>query len=121
MAGITPDEINRLIAEKVMEWDYDPLGGIGDDNKHPAWIAQDNSWIRVEDFDPYHRIEHAMMALEPMSKRGFYLVLSQNAFSKEWFAKFVNPDNPEKDVKMYAATPSEAICEAIRAALEEKE
>ena len=44
---MTPEGINRIIAEKVMGWP----------NQHHTTLA-------VANFDPYHRIEQAMMALE---------------------------------------------------------
>lgn len=61
-------DINRAVAEKVMGWDYDHLGGVLDDRQHPAWIAQDSSWIRVEDWNPSKRIDHAWMVVEKFRK-----------------------------------------------------
>jgi hypothetical protein len=116
------EKINREFATEVMGWHL--LNGIGS-----RWMQEDGTYTDFSDnesnffhpyFDPYHRIDHAWMGLEKVREHGYYLVLSQNAFSKEWIAKLVNPDNPEKDVRAFDDTGPAAICIACLEAKKEK-
>jgi len=65
-SSMEPSEINRLIAEKVMGWTItDFFQGHKWETKEEWWCGKDyRKMVSVKDFDPYHRIEHAMMALE---------------------------------------------------------
>ena len=114
---MTNSEIDRLVAEKVMGWHIDEYG--------EGWLTSDGKWARDasslhsiltdgEYWHPSTNIAQAMEALEPLGKLGYYLVLSQNGFSKGWVAKLVNSDNPNKDRRSWwAYTPAAAICLAI--------
>lgn len=81
---MTPDEINRLVAEKVMKWEakrycdhpFCPLNWNGDNLIKP---------IRVSEWDPYHRIDHAWMVLEECKKKGMSIILTNSGY--EWFCE----------------------------------
>ena len=85
---MTPEEINRIIAEKVMGWP----------NQHHTTLA-------VANFDPYHRIEHAIMALEK------FLSWEVRRYSRNDYRCRINDDELiEGDM---ADTPQAAICLAL--------
>jgi len=67
---MTPEEINRLIAEKVMGWveatPTDPRRLYWKGSQGPLETCPSAALIGTY-FDPYHRIDHAMMALEKFS------------------------------------------------------
>lgn len=76
MAGMTPDEINRQVAEKVMGWGYSAWGR----NHYVEIIVssdissgnqQDETFVmQVESWQPYTNIEQAMMMQKEIHKKG---------------------------------------------------
>ena len=91
-----PEEINRIIAEKVMGW-TGPIS-LGDE-------------LRLY-FDPYHRIEHAHMAVEKFKTWEF----GKNEDPKPYYCVI----DFDKAIGC-ASTPSEAISLAIVEAIGGKE
>jgi hypothetical protein len=91
---MNPEQCNRLIAEKVMEWP----------DKHHTILA-------IANFDPYHNLTHAHMALEKYGKA--YQLNGNGKKHMLWLdGGYIGP---------WCDTPSAAICEAIVAAVEVKE
>lgn len=118
---MTPEEINRVIAEKVMDAP----------NPFPNWMRDaDGSYLRLRDgfqayyefydvFDPYHRIDHAIMALEKLRLQGYWCHLFGRP--KTWSAALAALNDPTKDdVLQYADTPQAAICLALVEAVKEE-
>ena len=118
---MTPEQINRLIAEKVMGWvettPTDPRrlywkGSQGPLETHPA------AALIGRYFDPYHRIDHAMMALEKF----VVWIVEKFASDNEYICKvWKNARLYHRPFEGLGDTPSAAICEAIVSAMEGKE
>jgi hypothetical protein len=100
---MTPEQINREIAEKVMGWSG-PIS-LGDD---PRLF-----------FDPANCIDHAWMVVEKLRQSQYFLILSENPFAKAWKAKFTNIRTPECDVQEFGDTAQMAICLAALEAVKE--
>jgi hypothetical protein len=105
---MNPEQCNRLIAEKVMEFEdcgsgkahwYDPETG-------------DFYGGPFEDFDPYHNPTHAHMALEKFTARGDVISLAANedTTGPKWMCRIWTEGAYYEG---FADTPSAAICEAI--------
>jgi len=112
---MTPEEIkeiNRLIAEEVMR------AIEGDPGTAPAYQIMDDSRVQLTltanpydwfTFDPYHRIEQAMMALEKFE--------NYNLHKRTWHDGTLgyrcSIENPVYCSSPWADTPSAAICSAL--------
>lgn len=104
---MTPEEINRIIAEKCMGWEK-ALDSYW-------WVPSAIPTNGPDSFDPYHRIDHAMMVAQKVNlfRRGYLHQLVTNEWcvaSKETLGKYLGK----------AATPSAAISLAIVEACKEE-
>ena len=106
---MTPDEINKEVAEKVMGIQY-PEVIIRNSKYHVHRMGFPHYVKYYEEFDPYHRIDHALMALEKAGRDrwtlnhvcGWYMLWQTNVLGK------------------WADTATAAICMALLEAVEEK-
>jgi hypothetical protein len=104
-------EINRIIATKVMGWTLEPPNM----DSHLGWWKGSPEEFDLEDFDPLHRIEHAIMALEKYRKDNPKHLIKLAFWPDGSTTCTIYPTTisigyiADKE----AATPSAAICEAI--------
>ena len=62
------NELDKWLAEHVMGWSYDSLGGLFDAPIHPAYILEDNSFIHIDDWQPTRNIAQAWQTLEKVTE-----------------------------------------------------
>lgn len=108
----TPEQINRLIAEKCMGW-----------HREGPWWKEEVPHgtvprYAIDFFHPYHRIEHAHMALE---KFEVWLLEKLDGKVVCRIIYRYTKDGIGYWSRGTAATPSAAISEAIVAAVEGKQ
>lgn len=119
---MTPEEVNREIAEKVMDaykgmpFQWSTIFSI-----YPQWVIHDGSKnAYVENytvFDPMLRIEHAWMVVEKFRQAGYWCHLFGRP--EKWSCGMAHlKDTTKNDVLVDATTAQEAIC---LAALKAKE
>ena len=118
---MTPTEINRLIATEVMGWKLITLKptSLTMPLKVEYWAMlprytespNDPSLkMKVEDFDPYHNSEHALMAVDALvsPSRSVEITLSHEGVCCD-----ICDDTVTVVARASAKTISAAICEAI--------
>ena len=121
---MTPDEINRLIAEKVMGWveatPTDPRRLYWKGSQGPLETSPSAALIGTY-FDPYHRIDHAMMALEKYRKDHAKQVIRVEFWHDEIVCTiFADTKCLHYLMQAEADTPSAAISLALVEACKEK-
>ena len=117
---MTKKEINREIAEKHMGWHEVSYAPMMSPMMHAHWWADITGykWYLVKEFDPMHRIDHAMMALEKFPQ----WELRKDTWGDNrvtYSCDIVNPDFEHFTKSM--ATAQEAICLAVLEAVKGKE
>lgn len=110
---MTPEQINREIAERVIQ------AVEGDPGTAPAFqvfpsgkvvltlTARPYNWF---EFDPCHRIDHAWMVVEKLMSMKWYLKIeiAGDMGNLVWWCDLVNPDG--RYVQQKADTAPMAIC-----------
>ena len=105
---MTREEINRAVAERVMGWEFQPpcidapLGW---------WNSPDE--LDVDDWDPYHRIEHAWMVVERVTSPERTVPQAAKVRFVAWF-------NGAQLWKYSAEDAAKEICLAVMRLLEEE-
>ncbi len=78
-------DLNREVAEKVMEWDYDELVGRGIYGE-PAYIAEDNSWVYAEKWNPSLDLNQCFEVVGEMQSKGWGVCIDN--FDNSWSVTF---------------------------------
>ena len=99
------NDVNREVAEKVMGWrlDFNPFVAY-------MWVDGNRcTGFKEKDFDPMHRIEHAIMALEKFVAWDIKCRIDDETYKKWYVCDIWNGTNwYESNLK--ADTAPEAIC-----------
>ena len=123
-------DIDREMAEKVMEWhedSYAPWGGLP--HEGPSWVREDGAMILQRDFTPSTDISQALgdsksldTVVGMMKKKGYDLILCTYSGQNKNTATFLLPPtawNVPHDWTGQADTPAMAICLAAEKAVKD--
>ena len=110
---MTNEQINRIIAEKVMGWTI-AVREYFDSKDGPAVIAE---W----DWNPVENIEQALKALDEFCKKGGYSEVCGDVSIPTFYCKILTLTDKCRINIEYAPVRSEAICKALIKALEDKD
>lgn len=113
---MTQDELNRLIAERLIGWKRvgklynfeDEHGGLIVVGAHPSYFTYADSWAG------------AGAVIEAMRKLGYFVALWQHHGSKAWLANFCTEHGYNLVPHTQATDGPEAVAKAALAFLEEK-
>ena len=106
---MTPEEINREIAEKVMGWHSFAFHWC-----KPAKDADGEFVMPIDDWDPYHRIDHAWMVVEKITSIPTTLEESERAWNTRFMLLFERASLWACNAKEAAKRISLAALEAVK-------
>ncbi len=109
---MSKDEINRLLAEKVMGWRVGPMGLYMTESGFPLSYAHDWTQMAGDEilWSPYDNIAQAMMVADKVIAMGYHFELKYNNYDGKfaWSAAF-----DESDTWGFQQINSTSACEAI--------